>query len=93
MLDFVCRSSGLSSEEVLHSRREECVDARSVLVSVLCERLTDSQVAELIGLKRRGVNGLRNGFAERARRWGVRMLHEDVKRLSCGRRELGTELA
>lgn len=71
----------LSCKEILYSRREECVDARYILVGVLCERLTDSDIAKLSGWKRQTVNHIRNGLDARKKfSWSVRVGIEEAKK-------------
>lgn len=79
VITSVCEFSGLRRVEILESRREECVDARSVLIEVLCGYMSENEVAQFIGKDRRSVNYLKNGFRTRVRKWAVRMMLEEVK--------------
>lgn len=76
----VCEVMDVTEDELLRGRREECVDARFVLVGVLGCYLTDGQIAGLMGCRRQAVNYLRNRFEERKRRWSVRVGYEEVSR-------------
>lgn len=81
VLKAVCRAFEMSEEEVLSGRKEEVVDARSVLISVLSDYLTDEQIGRLVGKNRRSVNYLKNGFRERKRKWYVRVAYEEVRKI------------
>lgn len=73
VMNKVTEVTEVSKDDVLHSNREECVDARYILVAVLSERLTDNDIAALTGWKRQTVNFIRNHVEERKRyRWSVR---------------------
>lgn len=65
----ICRITGVSEVDIIHSNREECVDARFILVRVLSERLTDNEIASLLKRTRQGINFIRN--TARMRKWSV----------------------
>lgn len=47
--------------QLFHTNQEEAVDARTILIYILSEKgLTDTQIAELTGFTRQGVNKLKN---------------------------------
>lgn len=57
-------------DDILHTNREEAVDARAILIHVLSQRgITDTQIAALTGLTRQGVNKLKNSVRYRKRKW------------------------
>lgn len=85
VLEAVCKAFGMDEGNVLGSKKEESVDARSVLIEVLSSYLTDEQIGRLIGKDRRSVNYLRNRFRERSRKWSVRVAYEEVNEYLCGR--------
>ena len=79
VLENVCRSLELDRESVIHSNKEECVDARYVIIAVLSERLSDRQIAEVSGWSVQLVNKARNAFVNRCKfRWGLKELYKDV---------------
>ena len=83
VIEIVSNASGLERSAILHCNREECVDARYVLVSVLSECLSDRQIALASGLSIQLVNKAKNCFRERCRyRWGLRQMYEEILRLS-----------
>lgn len=66
--------------EILHSNREESVDARTILIHVLSGKgITDKEISILTGLTRQGVNKLKNSVRYRQRKWSFR---EDLKQIS-----------
>ena len=78
----VSNASGLERSAILHCNREECVDARYVLVAVLSEQLSDRQIAKVSGLSVQLVNKAKNAFRDRCRyRWGLRQMYEEVQSL------------
>lgn len=74
----VSEESGLDEEQILHSNREDCVDARYVLVHSLCLYLTDGEVGRLTGLSNACVNKIRNAFGSKQKKFSVRCLNESV---------------
>ena len=53
-------------DSVWVSNREECVESRSVVVTLLWEYgMTDEQVAKMFGFTRQGVNKLRHGCSDK----------------------------
>ena len=79
VLGNVCRNLELDRESVMHSNKEECVDARYVVIAVLSERLSDRQIAEVSGWSVQLVNKARNAFVNRCKfRWGLKELYKAV---------------
>lgn len=59
-----------AASDILHSNKEESVDARSILVQILSSRnLSDIEISVLTGLTRQCVNKLKNGFKYRKGKW------------------------
>ena len=57
-------------EDILHTNREESVDARSILIYILSSKgLSDMEISNLTGLTRQGVNKLKNGCKYRRKKW------------------------
>lgn len=79
VLDSVCSHAELTETEVLKSKTEECVNARSVLVCVLSDYLPDAQIATLIGRTHQCVNLIRRNFETKKSRWSVKNLFLAVK--------------
>lgn len=56
--------------QLFHTNQEEAVDARTILIYILSEKgVTDTQIAELSGLTRQGVNKLKNSVRFRKRKF------------------------
>ena len=57
-------------DNVLHTNKEEAVDARTILIYVLALKgISDNEIAQLTGLSRQGVNKLKNNYKFRKSRW------------------------
>lgn len=57
-------------DDVLHTNKEEAVDARTILIYVLALKgISDNEIAQLTGLSRQGVNKLKNNYKFRKSRW------------------------
>lgn len=79
ILSKVSEVTELQPEEILKSNKEECVDARYVLIAVLSERLSDRQIAEVSGLSVQLVNKAKNSFKDRCKfRWGLKETYKEL---------------
>lgn len=77
-LHAVCQDTGQA--DILHTNKEEAVDARTILIYILSQRgITDKEISILTGLTRQGVNKLKNSVRYRQRKWSFR---EDLKQIS-----------
>ena len=80
-LKMVCELTGLTPDAVLHTKTEECTDARCTLVGCLSRYLTDSQLASLMGMTRQGVCWLRHSFEySRRYRWSVGVNAKEISK-------------
>ncbi len=77
--ETVINESGIEESELLHSNREECVDARYILVYVLCSYLTDHEIRKFTGLSNACVNKIRNNFSGKENKFSVRCLYELIR--------------
>lgn len=79
--EIVCRQSGYEKEEVLHSRKDVCVNVRCAWVRILRNWLTDDAIAQASGVPRPTVNRLYNQFDERYRQsWELRICYDESLR-------------
>lgn len=79
ILNRVAEVTELDKESILHSNKEECTDARYVVVAVLTERLSDRQIAEVSGWSIQLVNKAKNSFKDRCRfRWGLKETYKEL---------------
>lgn len=60
VLHAVAEVTGYSECEILESNREEHADARFLLVTALAKMLSDSEIARLTGMSRKGVAYIRS---------------------------------
>lgn len=67
----VCSETGVSESDLIHSNSEEAVDARYILIHLLSQRLTDSQISSLTKLTRQSVNKIRNNFQHKITKWSI----------------------
>lgn len=83
VLEKVSEVTELNNTDILHSNKEECVDARYVAIAILSEKLSDKQIAEVSGWSIQLVSKAKNAFRERCKfRWGLKQMHEGILRLS-----------
>lgn len=67
----VKNEAGVEEYEMLHSNSEEAVDARYILIYLLSQKLTDTQISSLTRLTRQSVNKIRNNFQYKIKKWSV----------------------
>ena len=67
----VKNETGVEEYEMLHSNSEEAVDARYILIHLLSQTLTDTQISSLPQLTRQSVNKIRNNFQYKIKKWSV----------------------
>ena len=67
----VKNETGVAEYEMLHSNSEEAVDARYILINLLSQKLTDTQISSLTRLTRQSVNKIRNNFQYKIKKWSV----------------------
>lgn len=72
VLGVICKVTGVGEHDMFGSNREECVDARSLLVRVLSGNgITEKEIVCLTGLSQQRVNRLKNNFKNRLCKWTV----------------------
>lgn len=52
MMSTVCRHTGVGELDMIESNKEECVDARYILIYFLSKYLTDEDISKNTGLTR-----------------------------------------
>lgn len=70
----------LDIKDILSSNREECADARYILVYFLCLRLTDSEISQVSGMSRQRVNYLRLHFNSNFAKWSVKSKVQTIRK-------------
>lgn len=73
MVAAVCRHTGVGEVDVLESNKEECVDARYILIHFLSQYLTDEDISRVTGLTRQAVNYIRNHFEQKMNKWSIKV--------------------
>lgn len=74
VIRVVCNETEVSEENMLHSRKEQCVDARAILIHILIKKgLSENEISRLTGLTQQCINKLKNGFGFRLKKWSVTM--------------------
>lgn len=77
MMATVCRNTGIGETNMLESNKEECVDARYLLIHFLAQFLTDEEISRQTNISRQSVNRIRNRFESKISKWSVKnCLHE-----------------
>lgn len=75
-VSLVCQEAGVSESGLIDGKSELYCDARYVLVKVLSVRLTDTEIACMMGKTRQMVNAIRNG--KRVLKWSTRKCYDAV---------------
>ena len=79
VLDNVCKGTELDTDSLKSSNREECVDARYLVIAVLSEKLSDKQIAEVSGWSVQLVNKAKNNFHNRCKcRYGLKDMYKKM---------------
>lgn len=76
----VCFETGVSEEQILHSSKEACVDARYIMVHLLSQWMTDEEISRVTGLSRTCANKIRNSFQRKMSKFSVRCAYQDILR-------------
>lgn len=80
VLEVVSNVTGIDPKDIVKSRKEECSDARYILVKFLSKRIPSVNIGELIGRTRQGVGSILN--RDKAENWIIsRNWQETVKQL------------
>ena len=79
VLDNVCKGTELDTDSLKSSNREECVDARYLVIAILSEKLSDKQIAEVSGWSVQLVNKAMNSFHNRCKcRYGLKDMYKKM---------------
>lgn len=79
VLEKVSNATEVNVDSILHSNREECVDARYVAIAILSEKLSDKQISEVSGWSVQLVSKAKNAFKDRCKfRWGLKELYKEL---------------
>lgn len=79
VLEKVSNATEVNVDSILHSNKEECVDARYVAIAILSEKLSDKQISEVSGWSVQLVSKAKNAFKDRCKfRWGLKELYKEL---------------
>jgi len=78
VIGTVCRVTGINENDMLNSNKEDCADARWLLVQFLAAYLTDSEIADLVGRTRQGVNSIKN--TRKLSKWTVAVNWKEISK-------------
>lgn len=68
VVNIVSDRTGIDRDNLIYSKKQECVDARSILINLLHGLgFPDTLTARYLGVTRQGVNKLRNTIEDRKR--------------------------
>lgn len=67
VMGAVCRLTGFTPAEVLHSRCEQATDARFLLLYFLSSKLTNGEITRLTGLSKQAVSQILIRYTDRKR--------------------------
>lgn len=65
MLDILSKYFVIDKNLILTSKAEEYVNARYILVKILCDNYSDRDVMQITELSKSGVNRIKNKFADK----------------------------
>ena len=80
MMSTVWRHKGIGELEMIESNKEECVDARYLLIHFLSQFLTDEDISRNSGLTRQAVNYIRNHFEQKMNKWSIKSCMVDIRK-------------
>lgn len=79
VLNIVCRVTGIDEHKLFKSNKEECVDARCILVNKLSLiGFTESKIVYFTGLTQQCINKLKNSFSERRNRFSITINSQQI---------------
>lgn len=77
----ICLCTGLTLQEILHSRAEQATDARSLLIFILSGKLSNKEITLVTGLPKQTVSQHVNTYQDRKKmRISLRWLEKDVEK-------------
>lgn len=80
VLKLIEQEMFMKEEEILASNKEESVQARKVLVLVLAEYLTDTEIGKLTGLKQVTISAIKRKCLQCNQSWSCEKAKEKIKR-------------
>ena len=75
----VCETTGISPSEIFSSNNEEVVDARYLLIHLLCDKFTDKEIANMTGISKSLANKIRNTIHVKKNKYSFRCKLKEIK--------------
>ena len=81
VVELVMAEFELKEEEVLKGNNEDCRMARKVLITVLAERLTDSEIAKLTRLKQCTISSTKCKCTQCKQNWSCERTKQKINQI------------
>lgn len=78
-VNVVCDITNISLNEIFISNKEEIVDARYILVYLLCDKFTDKEISNMTGISKSLANKIRNTVNLRKEKYSFRCKMKEIK--------------
>ena len=75
----VCETTGISPSEIFSSNNEEVVDARYLLIHLLCDKFTDKEISNMTGISKSLANKIRNTINVKNKKYSFRCKLKEIK--------------
>lgn len=79
ILEIVCEDLEIDCLSVLNGKKTHEVDARSIYITLLSERLSIAEISRATGWSPQLVSKLKNDFEKRLQRWSVRKNYDSIR--------------
>jgi hypothetical protein len=78
-VNVVCDVTNISLNEIFISNKEEIVDARYILVYLLCNKFTDKEISNMTGISKSLANKIRNTANLKNEKYSFRCKLKEIK--------------
>lgn len=79
VVEAILNASGLDFQELAHSKGEQCVMARAVLIDILLSYgMSEAMIVRISGMSQQRVNSLKNSSRTKASTLYWRLLHKEA---------------
>ena len=90
---MVRKHTGIEMPSLIFSNKEECVDARYILVYFLAQFLTDDEISRHTNLKRQSINHIRNNLECKLQKWSVKNCTSEISKELAENSQISNMLA
>ena len=85
VLENVCLNMDVEADSVKSSNKEECVDARYLVIALLSTKLSDRQIVEVSGWSQQLVSKVKGNFDKRCKfRYGLKEMYKKLLIFASG---------